>query len=224
METERDYETSLSAFMRLCKRLISKMHYTAADYSEQHELGVGVLPGSLPSGQVLHWAGKTKGQGQAGVRVSWDMQGGVRHCSTETMMLWHHHHYPPPPWPLSGTACQVHGALVLVLQLPSRSNTCQFYLLLFLMPNHSVVGSLPYTTVNDQTSSHSFTHMHTPWGSRTWTVSWAAWERWCIPSGSSWPAPPGLHQTLSPPPNQPFQWFLSWYPAHRFWHQRGWGH
>lgn len=49
--------------------------------------GVGVLPGSLPSGQTLHWAGKTKRQGQAGRRVSWDMQGGVRHCSTETMML-----------------------------------------------------------------------------------------------------------------------------------------
>lgn len=47
----------------------------------------GVFAGSVPSGQMLHWTGKTKGQGQACRRVSWDMQGGLRHCSTETMVL-----------------------------------------------------------------------------------------------------------------------------------------
>lgn len=51
-----------------------------------------------------------------------------------------------------------------------------------------------------------------PWGSRTWTVSWAAWERWCTQPGSSWPAPPGLRRTWSPPPGRPSQWCPSWCP------------
>lgn len=62
-----------------------------------------------------------------------------------------------------------------------------------------------------------YTHIqtHTPWDSRTWTVSWAAWVRWCTQPESSWPAPPGLHPIWSPPPGRPSQWCPSWYPGQR---------
>lgn len=63
METERDYETSLSAFMRVCKRLISKTHYTAAEYSEQHELGVGGV-----TWQLAQWADAALGCENKGTR------------------------------------------------------------------------------------------------------------------------------------------------------------
>lgn len=157
-----DYEEQpIKLLCWVCRLLISEMHDTAAEYSEQQEQGVrvwggggrdawdvGVFPGSLPSGQMLHWVGKTKGQGQECKRVSWDMRGGVKHCSiTESMTLWHHHqqhhhyhhhHHCRPPsswvsWPLSVMACWVHRAVLLLLWLPSRSNVEHLSVILFFI-------------------------------------------------------------------------------------------
>lgn len=39
---ESDYESSPSAFIQGCRLIMSKMHDTAAEYSERQESGVGV--------------------------------------------------------------------------------------------------------------------------------------------------------------------------------------
>ncbi len=143
-----------------------------------------MFPGSLPSGQMLHWAGKTKGQGQAGE---------LRHAGrAERLQYWNHDAMtsspsPPPPRPPSssssspslppslpppGSADLSVGRLVgsteqhcFCCGCPAGQmlNTCQlsFFIYLFFFFKCKIIQSLAPSLTTLHTHKHTQTHTNT---------------------------------------------------------------